>query len=970
MFNAETLSVNLGRWLPFLLDAALKSALVSAAALVALMALRRSPAATRHLALLAGLGILLGLPALMLLLPRQALPSLAPETRAVVVNAAPPPALTAPMAQAPGLPTNATPIAPAAALPPPVPPIPSPIVAPASAPPSPIRPVWIVAAWLLGVLVCMGRMLAAQARVWRLTRRCPPLSLPAPAPSGFAALKSGSAGTPPMVWGWPRATLLLPPESAIWPAARLRAVLLHEAAHVRRQDWLTQTLTQAACALYWFNPLVWLLAARLQSEAERAADDAVLLAGVPPADYASDLLAVARALGAGGRQRRASTAAVTMARRSPVRGRLEAILDARRPRRRLTRRSAGLAFAAALVVAAPLAALRPAARADEAPASQTAPAPGVPTEADLARVRLHLQSLEEARAEYGAAHPNTLTTAQIAQADELTYQADLKRGRDRFTDREAAAYAWAKVESKKPHNMQERKEIWRTIFSYEHRPPRVIKEEHDFALYFARLKSKVGAFPAEQVTRESRLYAFDSDIALSRTRAEAMQMERAEGYPLHFSEDEITAMRDLGFHSEKSGQTSCADTVRVFLLDSKLRRHNPLDDADIDSLIAILRQSSETPSLARMDVIGIFRRLPSASAAQQQKICTAVMPLLTSQDAWERRSAEHILKKFAGGAPTPPAQKAQAVPAPPHQTTQRTAPPGVSPMTPRIILKPMLLKMAAFTALAAGLTPPAAQAEPPAPAPNPAVPALAAGGLHWETIILQHTTLGAVRTLTGWGRGGALPEGVSRVYFLESNGSILFQTTPAGSAHMREAVRAIETAPQPVQIKFAAATVTAAEMSDPSLHFDRLPADGTGVTGGAPRGFIQAATGGTAAYLAALTGEEGKVFQSSVLAVGSGREVTVSLPDGTAAPDSERAELGVTTRRDGGDSFTLQIRLTRSQGALTGGAQEITIRHTLKKGETLVLVNPIPGIQPAKGHYLLLLVTPTVVTGVEPTPAR
>ena len=334
MFNAETLSVNLGRWLPFLLDAALKSALVSAAALVALMALRRSPAATRHLALLAGLGILLGLPALMLLLPRQALPSLAPETRAVVVNAAPPPALTAPMAQAPGLPTNATPIAPAAALPPPVPPIPSPIVAPASAPPSPIRPVWIVAAWLLGVLVCMGRMLAAQARVWRLTRRCPPLSLPAPAPSGFAALKSGSAGTPPMVWGWPRATLLLPPESAIWPAARLRAVLLHEAAHVRRQDWLTQTLTQAACALYWFNPLVWLLAARLQSEAERAADDAVLLAGVPPADYASDLLAVARALGAGGRQRRASTAAVTMARRSPVRGRLEAILDARRPRRR------------------------------------------------------------------------------------------------------------------------------------------------------------------------------------------------------------------------------------------------------------------------------------------------------------------------------------------------------------------------------------------------------------------------------------------------------------------------------------------------------------------------------------------------------------------------------------------------------------------------------------------------------------
>ena len=652
------LSLSLGHWLPLLLDVALKSALVSAAALAALMVLRRAPAATRHLALLAGLGVLLGLPALMALLPRQDLPRPAPAPRVVAVSAAPVPAPPAPVELAAAPPVSASPTLPAATLSPPPPPLPAPVQAPAPAFPPPVRPAWLVTAWLLGVLVCAGRMLAAQAQVWRLTRRCPPLSLSAPAPPGFAALKTGPTGTPPMVWGWPRPALLLPPEAAAWPQARLRAVLLHEAAHVRRQDWLTQTLTQAACALYWFNPLVWLLAARLQSEAERAADDAVLLAGVPPTDYASDLLAVARSLGAGSRQRRASLAAVTMARRSPVRGRLEAILDARRPRRRLTRRAAAFAFAVALTVAAPLAALRPAARADEAPLGQAAPAPGVPTEADLARVQRHLQSLEEARAEYGAAHPSTLTAAQIAQADELTYQADLKRGRDRFTDREAADYAWAKLEAKKPHSMRERKEIWRTIFSYEHRPPRVIKEEHDFALYFARLKSEVDAFPAGQAARESRLYALDSDIALSRTRAETMQMERAEGYSLHLSEDDITAMRDLGFHSEKTGQASRADTVHVFLLESKLRWHNPLDDADIDSLVAILRQSFGKPNLARMGVIGIFHRLPSASAAQQQKIRAAVMPLLTSQDAWERRGAEFILKKFAESTPTPPKQDA------------------------------------------------------------------------------------------------------------------------------------------------------------------------------------------------------------------------------------------------------------------------------------------------------------------------
>ena len=62
----------------------------------------------------------------------------------------------------------------------------------------------------------------------------------------------------------------------------------------------------AACALYWFNPLVWLLAARLGVEAERACDDAVLLAGVPPTEYADSLLAVARSLSMGGAAHRAS----------------------------------------------------------------------------------------------------------------------------------------------------------------------------------------------------------------------------------------------------------------------------------------------------------------------------------------------------------------------------------------------------------------------------------------------------------------------------------------------------------------------------------------------------------------------------------------------------------------------------------------------------------------------------------------
>jgi hypothetical protein len=158
----------------------------------------------------------------------------------------------------------------------------------------------------------------------------------------------------PIACGVWRPAIVLPEDAWQWPEDRLRIVLLHELAHIKRYDYLTLVLAQGLCAVYWFNPLAWVAARCLCAERERACDDVVLATGTKGSDYAGHLVEIARAM-----QTRwlPVPAGLSIAHRSHLENRLIAILDPR-IRRSSTRHARLGALAIVLLMSIPITAVQ------------------------------------------------------------------------------------------------------------------------------------------------------------------------------------------------------------------------------------------------------------------------------------------------------------------------------------------------------------------------------------------------------------------------------------------------------------------------------------------------------------------------------------------------------------------------------------------------------------------------------------
>ena len=205
-------------------------------------------------------------------------------------------------------------------------------------------------------LVALGRLIALRARAdvlvdghWlsALARAQKRMGFK----HGTALLTSNELASP-ISWGLMRPVILLN-DRAVEAAGEAEAIIAHELAHVARLDWIKLLLARVATALFWFNPLVWMLAREAHQLREEAADDAVLAADIPDTDYAELLVGVARhecpglLLGAHG----------VAPSRSSLARRVARVLDGRSVRGPVARSFAAGVFVGAVAIAAPLAAL-------------------------------------------------------------------------------------------------------------------------------------------------------------------------------------------------------------------------------------------------------------------------------------------------------------------------------------------------------------------------------------------------------------------------------------------------------------------------------------------------------------------------------------------------------------------------------------------------------------------------------------
>lgn len=151
---------------------------------------------------------------------------------------------------------------------------------------------WLLWIWAAGVLVCSLRLVAAlvQLALWR--RRSRPVADP-DFVDHVPSIRILDGLACPVAAGIFRPIIFVPPQWQEWTPELRKTVAAHESTHHARRDPLWRAVAAVTCALHWYQPLAWWMAARLADQCEYACDERVLETGHPAKAYARDLCDVA-----------------------------------------------------------------------------------------------------------------------------------------------------------------------------------------------------------------------------------------------------------------------------------------------------------------------------------------------------------------------------------------------------------------------------------------------------------------------------------------------------------------------------------------------------------------------------------------------------------------------------------------------------------------------------------------------------
>lgn len=224
----------------------------------------------------------------------------------------------------------------------------------------------IALVWLSGVVVVLGMIALSWIRIIYLAAKAAPVTdknildarrdaVERLGVEREVSLRLSGEAVIPMAWGILRPTIVLPRSAKTWTSERLESVLLHEMAHIRSGDPLGMSIASLASAIHWFNPLAWTAARRFESEGEECCDNLVVSAGRPAADYATDLLELAKSL----QDHTRFPATAAFVGESELSDRLRAVLAPSRERSLPTRGTRRAVRITALGMVFTLAALRP-----------------------------------------------------------------------------------------------------------------------------------------------------------------------------------------------------------------------------------------------------------------------------------------------------------------------------------------------------------------------------------------------------------------------------------------------------------------------------------------------------------------------------------------------------------------------------------------------------------------------------------